>query len=374
MTDRRHIAVVAESWNGFHRAVLRGIGRYVQHRVDWSISMPAMAPGVPLDLTAWRVDGAIVAARLPEMLTDTPTVSLSESVAGHGSVRCDWARIGVLAVEHLAENGLQRFAFFGDGQGYSETRWTAFREAVEARGFSAERGFSPDPRRTWAARLEAIGDWLGGLTLPIGIFAVNDEFARILLEAARTADLRAPDQVAVLGCHNIPEICPMTSPGLSSIDTDGEGVGYRAAELLSDLLGGDLAHEARRVVVQPRGIVERGSTGVVATGDPLVTEALQFIREHACDPVGPDEVAAAVGMSRRNLELRFGKALKWTPSKLILRHQLRRARQLLSETSLPMARVAAACGFRDAVRFSKVFGREAGQTPTAYRRSTRPRE
>jgi len=374
LPDRYHIAVFAEFWNGFHRALLRGIGRYAQRRGDWSITMPAMAPGVPLDLADWRVDGAILATRRSDLPPGVPSVSLGDPAEGTASIVPDWDRVGRLAAEHLAELGLQRFAFFGDERSYSETRWTAFRNAVEAMGFAVERGDAPDPRTTWAARLETIGDWLTGLASPVGVFAVNDEFARLVLEAARFAGLGAPDQVAVLGAHNIPEICAMTSPGLSSVDTDGARIGRLAAELLADLLDGNAGAGPRRRVVEPRGVIERGSTGVVAIGDAVVADALRYIREHACDPVGPEEVAGAVNMSRRGLELRFRRSIRWSPSKLILRHQLRRARQLLAETDMPMSRVAEACGFRDGVRFSKVFAREAGQTPTAYRRTMRRRD
>jgi transcriptional regulator GlxA family with amidase domain len=41
---------------------------------------------------------------------------------------------------------------------------------------------------------------------------------------------------------------------------------------------------------------------------------------------------------------------------------------LLLETDLPIAEIAAACGFADQSHLSKVFARENGEPPAAWRR------
>lgn len=116
----------------------------------------------------------------------------------------------------------------------------------------------------------------------------------------------------------------MSTPALSTIETDGARVGYRAASMLATMLeGGPTPSEP--MLVAPRGVVERGSTDSFAVEDPVVKTAVRFIRERACGGIDAEDVAGAVHRSRRGLELRFSKALGLSPATLILRAQLRRA-------------------------------------------------
>jgi len=50
---------------------------------------------------------------------------------------------------------------------------------------------------------------------------------------------------------------------------------------------------------------------------------------------------------------------------------MRRARDMLLGTALPMTEVAEHAGFSDAGHLSVAFRREAGRTPSAYRRRFR---
>ena len=54
-----------------------------------------------------------------------------------------------------------------------------------------------------------------------------------------------------------------------------------------------------------------------------------------------------------------------------MRVRIERARQLLSETDLPLDRVAAAVGYEHAEYFSVAFRRQTSETPAAYRKRVR---
>jgi LacI family transcriptional regulator len=68
------------------------------------------------------------------------------------------------------------------------------------------------------------------------------------------------------------------------------------------------------------------------------------------------------------LERRFVRLLGRTPKQEILRVQLARAKDLLTQTNLPLAIVAEKSGFRSSGYFCEVFHRRVGSTPGAYRR------
>ena len=76
-------------------------------------------------------------------------------------------------------------------------------------------------------------------------------------------------------------------------------------------------------------------------------------------------------VSKRNLELRFKKALGHTPGVEIRRAKVARARMLLAESDLSITRIAAECGFRYLSNFNVLFRRVMNQTPSAYRKQIR---
>ena len=59
------------------------------------------------------------------------------------------------------------------------------------------------------------------------------------------------------------------------------------------------------------------------------------------------------------------------PGVLLVASQVEVARQMLSQTDEPMARVALAAGFSNAKQLGSSFQHETGTTPTAYRRQSR---
>ena len=75
----------------------------------------------------------------------------------------------------------------------------------------------------------------------------------------------------------------------------------------------------------------------------------------------------------RVLEGRFRKLLGRTPHAEIVRVQVERARELLTQTDLPLKTIAQRVGIPHAEYLSVVFKRATGQSPGAYRRGQRLR-
>ncbi|WP_372884536.1 GlxA family transcriptional regulator [Shimia sp.] len=79
-----------------------------------------------------------------------------------------------------------------------------------------------------------------------------------------------------------------------------------------------------------------------------------------------DEVAANAGISRRQMERLFAHHLNRTPRRYLMDLRLQRARGLMAETDLPVAEVAAACGFATTEHFSKRFRERFGVSPYSF--------
>jgi len=91
-----------------------------------------------------------------------------------------------------------------------------------------------------------------------------------------------------------------------------------------------------------------------------------FFREPFGRP-SPDELAALIGVSRRQLEriLREYYGLSFTEKVTATRIEL--AKDMLGRTALPVRDVAEAAGFSSLEYFSRVFKRQVGLPPGAYR-------
>jgi AraC family transcriptional regulator of adaptative response / DNA-3-methyladenine glycosylase II len=113
----------------------------------------------------------------------------------------------------------------------------------------------------------------------------------------------------------------------------------------------------------------------VAPGTPAwqgtsatVTRALRLIGEGNLDERGIEGLAARLGVSSRHLHRLFRAHLGASPSGVIQTRRLHFAKQLISDTELPMFRVAQASGFRSIRRFNDSIRRLYGRTPSQLRR------
>lgn len=104
-----------------------------------------------------------------------------------------------------------------------------------------------------------------------------------------------------------------------------------------------------------------------AAGDARLAEAVAILVRHPAGAVDTAALARRVGLGASQLRRLFAARYGCAPSAWLLRLRLGRARELLAATDLPVAEVARACGFADPFWFSRVFRRESGAGPQAWR-------
>ncbi|MDJ0685241.1 MAG: GlxA family transcriptional regulator [Alphaproteobacteria bacterium] len=101
---------------------------------------------------------------------------------------------------------------------------------------------------------------------------------------------------------------------------------------------------------------------------PKLIRAISEMEKNTEEALTRDEIAGAVGLSRRQLERLFRRYLNTSPARYYLRIRLNRARTLLTQTTMPVTEVAFASGFTSASHFSKCYRDMFGRTPRAERR------
>jgi transcriptional regulator GlxA family with amidase domain len=108
-------------------------------------------------------------------------------------------------------------------------------------------------------------------------------------------------------------------------------------------------------------------TPVAAARVPAVAKAIETMRQNLEAPLPLPAVAAAAGLSQRQLERLFQRSVAASPGEFYLRLRLDKARELLRQSPLPVTDVALACGFQSASHFSVAYGRRYGHPPRRER-------
>lgn len=385
MSSRPHVALIVETAIHYGREVLQGVTRYLRSRPQaWSVFLEQgeLFTSPPSWLRRWRGDGvicrktsrplaaALKRARIPVVdLTDS---SLLEALP---RIESNQRAIGILAADHLLERGFDRFAFCGfNDQAWSIARRDAFVARLRERGHACDIWESvwTGPRaRAWEREQDRIVAWLRSLPRPVGVMACNDMRGQHVLDACQRIDLAVPEEAAVIGVDDDRLLCNLCHPPLSSVVPNAERVGYEAAALLDRLMAGEKP-PGTPVTVEPLGVKTRQSTDVLAIDDADVAAVVRLIRERACTGLSMKEVMRSAAMSRSVLERRFREQLGHSPQAEIRSVQIKRVKQLLAESDLPLARIAALAGYPHPEYMSVVFKRETGQTPGRYRNGARP--
>ena len=156
---------------------------------------------------------------------------------------------GRIATRHLVELGHREIAFIGDTPDNAFGFTSSAKRRAGLRGGAPRRGHPRPPQlrppRPARAR-DAPGGWpteLLGLTRAAdGVFAASDVQAIGVLEAARAAGLRVPEDLSVVGFDDI-EISAYV--GLTTVRQPLFDSGYLGAQLLLDALEGR-GHVPRR--------------------------------------------------------------------------------------------------------------------------------
>jgi LacI family transcriptional regulator len=375
----RQIALLVETSNAYARGLLSGVRRYILDHPGWSIYLGEHSRQ-ETDLSwleGWSGDGMIarienqrIADKVRELGLPTVDLSAARLIPELPCVETDDERIATLAIDHLVSRGLRHFAYVGDERfAWSIKRREWFRIRLAERGVVCHE-YDILSSGTVAEDRAAMARWVRDLPKPIGILACYDIAGQDVLEACSIADVAVPDEVAVLGVDNDELICSLTSPPMSSIQSDASRTGYLAASLLSKMLGGARV-PGELHLVEPLGIVTRQSSDILSVDDPIVARALRFIRERAEQQTSVAEVERHVGLARRALDIRFQRLIGHTVHSEITRVRMERLAALLAQTDATMPQLADRLGFPHAEYMGVAFKRFAGRSPGDYRRANR---
>ncbi len=102
-----------------------------------------------------------------------------------------------------------------------------------------------------------------------------------------------------------------------------------------------------------------------------IDQASRWFVEHMAERIDMLSAANYVSMSERNFQRQFKLSTGWTPSEYLLHIRLEAVRQQLTETDLPVDKIARRCGFLNGEHVAKLFRKHLSMSPCEYRKNER---
>lgn len=360
MNDLKRIAILFRLLPGYNEGVIRGLASYARPSKPWLFGFfenpdsHLLADFFPHAGVCCTTESSYAEA-IRRLKFPIVNVGIEEMAPALPALGNDDLAIGRCAARHFLDRGFTSFGYFATRETASSNR--------------RKSGFCSLLPADAALSIHHDGEadrWLRTLPKRTAIFAYNDSAAAFLADRCRALGIIIPEHLALAGADNTESLCLLSWPALSSVEVAAIRIGQIAGEMIDDLLSGRVPKSR---LVPPVGMVIRHSSDLFAINDEHVSRALQFISEHAGDPIRVGDVMRAIPISRRALEIRFRALVGRSMLDEIQRVHLETAKRLLVTTDWPMPRVALSSGFNDVKRFTTVFHDLVGVTPSQYRRN-----
>ena len=118
-------------------------------------------------------------------------------------------------------------------------------------------------------------------------------------------------------------------------------------------------------------IISKSVNRILHEVDPrlaYVKSAINFIRLKYSEPISVEEIATACGLNRSYLTRLFKHATGYTPQEYLSSYRMKKATELLLESTESVSSIAFLVGYSDAFTFSKAFKRAKEISPSEYRK------
>lgn len=373
----RIVTLAPSLWRITGYEICQSILEHVERGGHWQFAGIDNSPWFPENDVPWsQIDGIIgkfgddkAAVKAERHGVAIVNLSAEEQGLPYALVGTDDAVVGRMGADHLIKCGFPAYAFFGIAPSWrSRKTREAFQHALEEAGRTCHVYEDAEPYRHEPQEL--IQAWLTALPKPIAIMAHNDWLARHTITAALQLDLKVPGDVAVLGVNNYIRHNILSPVPISSVQPDHARIGLLAAQLLDRLMDGEPVPPP--IFVPPIGVKARQSTDIIATDDPVVTTAMQFIQKNATRGINVEDVAGTVDVTRKTLNKRLQRAVGMSTHALITESRINAAKTLLSTTHFSIEEIARLTGYPQQKRLNEAFKRVTNLTPTEFRQQHPP--
>ena len=376
----RKVLIIIDTSRLTGRDLLRGAERYISTHTQWDVYTldPNYLSGdiskeiKRLDLN--QFDGLFICytenispflkIKKPKIFHYTPR----EIIPDTSLIVTSSNKIASQAADYFTSLGFTNYAYCGFKNFiWSDLRFSSYCENLGKYGFDNIITYINVPTSDKDADQKKMIIWLQKLPKPVCIFACNDDRAIYILKACKAANIKVPEEIAILGVDNDDLVCNLSSPPLSSIALDFKNAGFKAAEHLDQLMTSNVPNAI--IEVDPIEVKTRKSTDIFAVDDVDLINAMIFIRNNYLKPIHVADVVKETSICRRELEYRFKHEFKKTVQDEISRLRVEYIKKKLTNSRDPIYKIASALEFTDPEHFSRYFKNITGISPSEYRQT-----
>lgn len=384
----KNIGILVEFSRMYGRSLIEGIASYAQEIRNW-ILRPLTMEDLATD-TLQSYDGII--ARIGDdqlakhlLQTGKPTVDVfcQKQRPQFAMINSNHKAIAQQAARFFISRGFKNLAFCGTpGIAFSDDRQKAFRNAVEKnpeinlfeyippQRFISNNYMFYKERPDENPDIAVLEKWVNSLPKPVAVFCCNDLRALQLQEAAIELEFRVPEDIVILGVDNDPILCSFAKVPISSIDPNAIKVGYKAAQMLDQMIESETPLEFHSIATVPQGeIIERASSEYIPIDPPWFEKALMYIEKNIRHPVSANTIFILSGRSSTFVEKTFKERLGMPVQSYINSVKMREATRLLKNTDLQIAEIAFKCGYSSPQYFCRIFKDTFSMSAKAFRES-----
>ena len=234
-------------------------------------------------------------------------------------------------------------------------------------GFEPRRGITR-PLIAALRRMTRKGTVLGAIDTGVYLLAeaglIGEQPVTLHWEAAPAfredfPEVRVTEDLFVLG-----ERLFTCAGGTAAIDMMLERIALRQGQALARAVSDQFIHTR----IRPHEEHQRLDIGArIGTRDPRLVAVIARMERDIENPAQLEDLAAAAGVTRRQLERLFMAHFGMGPAAYYRNIRLDRARSFLAETSLPLIEVAVATGFSSKSAMARAYVQKFGRPPGAER-------
>ena len=251
---------------------------------------------------------------------------------------------------------------------YPNTR--LFDLLIVCAGLGVER-YRDEAVFSWLRRVERQGSALGAICTGTHVLArarlLDGYRCAIHWENLPGFTETFPDIAVTSDLFEIDRTRITCSGGIAALDMMLHLIGQRHGAKLATAVSEQCLVDRIRSAHDRQRLPLRARLGI---HNPTLINAIEMMEANISEPLGQEELARYVGLSRRQLERLFRKHLGRSPGQYYMELRLERARHLLHQSDMPIVDVALACGFVSASHFSKCYREMFARSPRDERSVT----
>jgi len=290
----------------------------------------------------------------------------------------DLESYGRFAADYFAKKNFKICAFVGNKEwSHAINCYKGFYKNAIAKGMQCHllqldlgRDENQIKHEAFGDLINHVGSWLKKLPRPIPLLAPQQTHAIRLSFICRESGLRVPEDVAILSLEGEPNLNEYATVPISTITPSDHIVGAQAVKLLDQLLKGGLK-PTTPIFIEPREIVERRSTDILAISNVSVVRAIRIIWDNLDKDLNAESIAKEIGVSARSLQREFSRHLGRGINAEMRRKRLETIAEQLKKNEKNIEALATKTGFTAMNHFRKSFKKAYGLSPKEYREKYR---